>query len=80
MIWPLVSDTKMHARRLDQQIAALDELQAVLDQGPQLRMPCPHMAAAQQASGHDMLTYMASSRFGPALLSDLAEQVLLSGF
>ena len=61
--------------RLDQQIAALDQLQAVLDEAPKTKMPCPGMAAAQQASRPDMLTYMASSRFGPALLSSLAEQV-----
>ena len=60
--------------RLEQQIAALDQLQEVLDQAPR-KMPCPGMAAAQQASRPDMLTYMASSRFGPALLSSLAEQV-----
>lgn len=60
--------------RLEQQIATLDQFQEVLDQAPR-KMPCPGMAAAQQASRPDMLTYMASSRFGPALLSSLAEQV-----
>ena len=38
-------------------------------------MPCG-MAASQEASRPDVLTYMATSRFGPALLSSLAEQVL----
>ena len=69
--------SSMHiACRLDQQIAALDQLQAVLDQAPRAKMPCPRMAAEQQASKPDMLAYMASSRFGPALLSSLAEQVV----
>ena len=47
----------------------------MLDQAPRAKMPCPRMAAAQQASKPDMLAYMASSRFGAALLSSLAEQV-----
>ena len=73
---PALSHPCHIACRLDQQIAALDQLQAVLDQAPREKMPCPRMAAAQQASKPDMLAYMASSRFGPALLSSLAEQVV----
>ena len=55
-------------------MSALDQMQAVLDQAPMMQTPCSRMAAAQQAAQPDMFSYMAVSRFGPALLSSLAEQ------
>ena len=56
-------------------MSTLDQMQAVLDQAPMMRPPCSRMAAAQQAAQPDMFSYMAVSRFGPAVLSSLAEQV-----
>lgn len=60
---------------MDQQIAALDNLQAALDAAPQMRMPCPRAAAAAQANMPDVMSYLASSRFGPAFFDALAQQV-----
>ncbi len=65
---------------MDQQIAALDSLQAALDASapPQMKMPCPRIRAAQ-ANMPDVMSYMASSRFGPAFFGALAEQVCCFG-
>ena len=61
---------------MDQQLAALDSLQSMVDTSPSTRMPCPRAAAAaSQANVPDVLAYMASSRFGPAMLSTIAQQV-----
>jgi len=66
-------------------MATLDSLQSMLEENtPQMRMPCPRMAAAQQAQAAqeqanmaNMLPFMASARFGQALLPLLAQQVSL---
>jgi len=66
---------------MDQQMAALDSLQSMLDSPPNTRMPCPRAAAAAaaaQANVPDVLAYMASSRFGPSVLSSIAQQVRCS--
>lgn len=66
---------------MDQQLAALDSLQSMGDSTPSMRMPCPRAqaaaatATASQANLPDVLAYMASSRFGPAMLSSIAQQV-----
>jgi hypothetical protein len=59
---------------MDQQIAALDSLQSMLDSSPGMKMPCPRAAAAQ-ANMPDVMSYLASSRFGPAFLGAVAQQV-----
>lgn len=72
------SDFSSLCDRMDQQMAALDSLQSMLDSPPNTRMPCPRAAAAAaaaQANMPDVLAYMASSRFEPSALSSLAQQV-----
>ncbi|CAL8472256.1 g11798 [Coccomyxa elongata] len=65
---------------MDQQLAALDSLQSMDDTAPSMKMPCPRAraaaaaATASQANLPDVLAYMASSRFGPAMLSSIAQQ------
>lgn len=53
------------------------------DTSSSMGMPCPRAAAAAAAAASqtnmpDVLAYMASSRFGPAMLSTIAQQVSLS--
>ncbi|BDA47301.1 hypothetical protein COCOBI_10-1470 [Coccomyxa sp. Obi] len=70
---------------MDQQLAALDSLQSMVDSAPSTRMPCPRaqagadFATVSQANVPDVLAYMASSRFGPAMLSSIAQQSTTEG-
>ncbi len=76
-------DGRLACDRMDQQLAALNSLQSMGDTAPSMRMPCPRAqaaaaaATASQANLPDVLAYMASSRFGPAMLSSIAQQVPL---
>lgn len=61
---------------VDQQVAALDQLQEQMLPPPQPRIGCPRMAAMRAAAAAggavmpaDALSYMASARFGQGLIS-----------
>lgn len=68
--------------RMDQQMAALDQLQAQLGPPPVLTSGCPRLAAMRAAAAagaaslpQDALSYLAASRFGPGLLASFPQQV-----
>ena len=69
-------------RRMDQQMAALDQLQAQLGPPPVLTSGCPRLAAMRAAAAagaaslpQDALSYLAAQRFGPGLLVSFPQQV-----